>query len=105
MKPMKMPEHLAEEHDEIHHHNLEIKEDLPSAEDKEIHVQKTKLICAWILVIPIMVLMFWERVFGTQLIAENFMQIIILFLALPVIFIIGFQTIKGGLRGLIHFLF
>lgn len=98
-----MPAH--EEHDEIHHHNLEIKEDLPSAEDKEIQLQKTKLICAWILVIPIAFLMFSERLFGIQLSTPAFMQIIILALGFPVIFVIGFPTIKGGLRGMIHFYF
>ena len=104
-----MPEHQEmpkmEEHDEIHHHNLEIKEDLPSAEDKEIKQQRTRLICAWLLAIPIAFFMLSERLFGIQLLEPIYTQILILLFAFPIIFIIGFPTIRGGLKGLIHFYF
>lgn len=100
-----MEMHRHEEHDEIHHHNLEIKEDMESSEDREIRQQRVKLICVWILAIPIAFFMLSERLFGVELLQPAFMQIIILVLAFPVIFIIGFPTIRGGLKGMIHLYF
>lgn len=98
-----MPEH--EEHDEIHHHNLEIKEDMDLAEDAEIKSWKRKLLWAWILTIPIAVLMLSQRLFGISIFNDKATQILILILAFPVIFIVGFETIRGGMRGFVNFYF
>ena len=74
-------------------------------EDNEINDWKMKLIWAWILTIPIALLMLSNRIFGFMLINETFMSIFILIIAFPVIFVIGWQTIKSGLRGLFTFYF
>ena len=97
--------HPHEEHDEIHHHNLEINENMESNEENEISQWRKKLIWVWIIAVPILILMLSERIFGMSPVEGKIIQIIILVLAFPVIFIIGKDTIKGGLKGMIHFYF
>ncbi len=81
-----------------HHHDSPV-------EDEEIRDWRKRLIGAWIFVIPIAFLMFSERIFGLQLFSEKIMTILILILGFSVIFIFGWQTIRGGMRGLFTFYF
>jgi len=81
-----------------HHHESPV-------EDEEIKDWKKKLIWSWIFVIPIALLMFSERLFGLELFSEKVMTIFLLILGFPVIFFFGWQTIKGGIRGLFTFYF
>ncbi len=73
--------------------------------DNEIKEWKSKLIWAWLLTIPIVLLMFSNRIFGFMLVNEKVMLISTLILAFPVVFIIGWQTIRIGVRGLVTFYF
>ena len=81
-----------------HHHEAQV-------EDTEITSWRKKLIWSWILTIPIAIIMISERLFGFELIEMPYSIIVILVLAFPVIFIFGWSTIKGGLRGLFTFYF
>ncbi len=81
-----------------HHHE-------ESVEDHEIRSWKWKLWLSWIFTIPIVILMLSERIFGMPLIPMPYASIVILVLAFPVVFILGWQTIKSGLRGLFTFYF
>lgn len=76
-----------------------------SIEEKEIKSWKRKLIWAWCLTIPIMFIMYSGMIFGKPLIPMNTMPIVLLVLGFPVIFIIGWQTVKMGVRGLYTFYF
>ena len=69
-------------------------------EDAEITSWKRKLIWSWTLTIPIAVLMLSERFLGKALIEMPYSIIVILILAFPVIFVFGWDTVKGGIRGL-----
>ena len=60
---------------------------------------------SWLFTIPIALLMLSERLFGFELIEMPYSIIIILILAFPVVFIFGWNTIKGGTRGLFTFYF
>ncbi|MFH1325377.1 MAG: heavy metal translocating P-type ATPase [archaeon] len=93
-------EQKQEEHDghNEHHHS-------EAPEETEIKSWKRKMFFAWLITIPITLLMFSERLFGLRLFDENIMTIIILVLAFPVIFVLGFQTLKGGLKGFLNFYF
>jgi P-type Cu+ transporter len=74
-------------------------------EDKEIKTWKNKLILAWLIVIPLIILMYLPMILGTMFFEEKLNSIIILGLAFPVIFILGFSTLKSGFRGFISFYF
>jgi Cu+-exporting ATPase len=76
-----------------------------SSEEKEIRVWKNKLILSWIIVIPIIILMYLPMILGNMLFEQNVSSIIILVFAFPVIFIVGFSTLKSGFRGFITFYF
>ena len=76
-----------------------------SIEDNEIKTWKRKLIIAWCITIPIILLMYIPAIFGIMLFDESVMTIIILILAFPVIFAVGFSTLKSGFRGFITFYF
>jgi len=94
-------EHSKHSHMDIkdsHHHEEPV-------EEKEMKSWKRKLIFAWIFTIPIAIIMFSERIFGIMLLPESITPIVLLVLAFPVIFILGWGTIKGGLRGLFSFNF
>ncbi len=75
------------------------------AEKSEIKMWKKKLVWAWIITIPIAILMFSERLFGIELLPKELSTRVILILAFPVIFILGWNTIKGGFKGIIRFYF
>ena len=84
--------------DHEHHHE-------EPGEDLEIRSWRYKLIWSWILTIPIVILMVSERLFNFPLIEMPYSNIIMLFLAFPVVFIFGWDTIRGGIRGLFTFYF
>src|SRR3989338_3511265 len=81
-----------------HHHDSAV-------EDEEIQFWKKKLIGAWIFGIPVMILMLITRIFHIEIINEQITLILFLIMAFPVVFIFGFSTLKGGLRGLFTFYF
>ncbi|MEK6854847.1 MAG: copper-translocating P-type ATPase [Nanoarchaeota archaeon] len=84
---------------EMHEHHGE------SIEDKEIKTWLIRLIAAWVFTVQIVFLMFSERLFGIKLLEESVMTLVLLVLAFPVIFIIGFSTLKSGFRGFISLYF
>ncbi len=84
-------------------HNAEIKEE--SIEEQEINSWKRKLIGAWIFSVPIAILMISERLLGMSLVPEAWMIPLLLGLGFPVVFIFGFETLKGGLKGFYTFYF
>ncbi len=90
-------------HENEHNHGGKIEEE--SFEEKEIKSWKFRLVWAWILTIPIAILMLSDRIFGMSLIPENYMAIVLLVVAFPVVFILGWQTIRSGLRGFTSFYF
>lgn len=87
---------------QMHHHEHD---HASPPEDPEIRDWYRKLIGAWIFSIPIAVLMILQRVFMIELFSEEIMVAIILILGFPVVFIFGFSTIRGGLRGFYTFYF
>src|SRR3989344_5377723 len=78
---------------EEHHHEKEI-------EDTEIIGWRKKLIWSWILTIPIALIMLSERLLEFSFIEMPYSTILILIFGFPVIFIFGWDTIRGGIRGL-----
>ena len=80
-----------------HHHD--------SIEEREINSWKKRLVGSWIFTIPIVFVMYFGMLFGIELFSMNIASTIILILGFPVIFIFGFETIKGGLRGFYSFYF
>jgi len=74
-------------------------------EDTEIHDWKRKMVWSWSFAIPIAVLMLTERLFGLEIFSIEITTIIILIIGFPVLFIFGWNTIKGGMRGLFTFYF
>ena len=76
-----------------------------SIEEKDINNWKRKLFWSWIIAIPIMLLMYIPMIFGFMLFSEKILAIIMLVLAFPVIFIVGFSTLKSGFRGFLTFYF
>ncbi len=81
-----------------HHHEKPV-------EDTEIKSWKKKLIGAWIFGIPIMIAMFFTRIFGMEIFSETITILFFLIFGFPVVFIFGFNTLKGGFRGLFTFYF
>ena len=94
-----MPKDKMDKHTiEGHHHEAPV-------EDEEINDWKRKLIGAWIFSIPVALLMLSERVFGIQFFSMEYTTFLILAIGFPVLFIFGWSTIKGGVRGLFTFYF
>lgn len=83
---------------EDHSHHAKAQES--SIEEQEIASWKKRLWGAWIFSIPIAILMMAERLSSSLMIPEEWMIGIILILAFPVVFLFGFDTLRGGLRGL-----
>jgi Cu+-exporting ATPase len=81
-----------------HHHDEPI-------EDLEIKSWKKKLLWSWVLTIPIAVVMLIERFFEIMILPEPYSAILILVLAFPVVFIFGWDTVRGGIRGIFTFYF
>ena len=99
MHDMKEMKKNKEEHSmNGHHHENPV-------EDEEIKTWKRKMWLSWIFTIPIAFLMLSERLFGFELIEMPYSVITILILGFPVIFIFGWDTIRGGMRGLFTFYF
>src|SRR3989344_8465302 len=86
-----------------HEHDHSVIEE--SIEELELISWKRKLIGAWIFAIPIAILMLFDRIFGMTILPEGWMIPSLLILGFPVVFIFGFETIKGGLRGFYTFYF
>ncbi len=106
MKEMKKMEKDEEEHEmagmDMHDHS---KMQEPSIEEMEIKSWKRKMILSWIFAIPIAIIMLSERIFDFMIIPEGYSSYVILVLAFPVVFIFGWDTIKGGMRGIFTFYF
>ncbi|MFA5953237.1 MAG: copper-translocating P-type ATPase [Candidatus Pacearchaeota archaeon] len=76
-----------------------------NSELREIKIWKKKLFYSWLITIPIIFLMYLPMLLGFEFFEPKVNQIIILILAFPVIFIIGFSTLKSGFRGFVSFYF
>jgi len=74
-------------------------EEEKSFENVEVKIWKKKLILSWIITIPIVFLMYSEIIFGIHFLTGSVMSLVILVLAFPVIFVLGFSTLKSGLKG------
>src|SRR3989344_9372688 len=74
-------------------------------EDTEIHDWKRKMVWSWSFAIPIAIIMLSERLFGFAIFPKGYSVFVILALGFPVLFIFGWNTIKGGMRGLFTFYF
>src|SRR3989344_3032462 len=86
-----------------HSHHAKMQE--TSVEELELRSWKRKLIGAWIFGVPILILKAVTRIFGITLFSEGIDVAIFLVLGFPVIFIFGFGTLRGGLRGFWTFYF
>lgn len=75
-----------------------------SIEDYELNTWKRRLIGSWAFVAPIVVIMMLGK-FGIELFPERLMTLVVLVLAFPVVFLFGWSTIRGGIRGLYTFYF
>ena len=73
-------------------------------EEREIRLWKRRLWGAWVLAIPIAILMIFERFFDFMPFGES-TSLIILILGFPVVVFFGWDTIRGGIRGLFTFYF
>jgi Cu+-exporting ATPase len=87
------------------HHEHEEHDHSGTIEETEIKTWKKKMVWAWLITIPITFIMFSERLFGLKLFEPNTMTIVLLVLSFLVIFIIGWTTLKGGLKGYYTFYF
>src|SRR3989344_7541529 len=95
-------EHMNMQGHEKHEHR---EHDHSSMEDEEISDWKKKLIGSLIFAVPLLIIMFVTRILGIEIINETITIIIFLVLGFPVVFIFGFSTLRGGLRGLFTFYF
>lgn len=73
-------------------------------EEMEINMWKKKLIWAWVITIPLVIVMYILPLFEVM-VEEEIMRFVILFLSFPVVFIVGFSTLKSGFKGFISFYF
>ena len=81
-----------------HHHDEPM-------EDSEISSWKKKMRWSWILAIPIALIMLSERIFGFIIFPEAYSSWVLVAMAFPVVFIFGYETLKGGLRGFMSLYF
>ena len=94
-----------------HEHGMQMQEIKPSSkqeespQDYEIRMWKGKLLGAWLLTIPIAIIMLSERFPGFSLIPMEATTITLLIVGFPVIFFFGWETIKSGFYGLFTFYF
>ncbi|MEK6872447.1 MAG: copper-translocating P-type ATPase [Nanoarchaeota archaeon] len=86
-----------------HAHHAEIKEE--SIEEIEMREWKRKLIGSWIFGAPLLILMAIIRIFGITLFSGGIDVALFLVLGFPIVFVFGWSTIKGGLRGFYTFYF
>src|SRR3989338_7135008 len=83
---------------------MEHKNHEESFEEQEMRLWKRNLLGAWMLAIPIAILMILERFFEIMPLDE-YTPLVILITGFPVIFFFGWQTIKAGVRGFISLYF
>ena len=74
-------------------------------ESEYLKKERTRLIIAWIITIPLTIKMIGEMIFGYYIGGENIAFYIDLIFSFPVIFIIGFPVILSTLRAIIKFSF
>jgi len=74
-------------------------------EDDETRLWKKKLIYSLAFAIPIAIIMILMKFFDMMILPKELLTLIILLIGFPVVFIIGFSTLKSGLRGLFTFYF
>ncbi len=97
--------HVKEEHKEHEPHEHEEHDHSGTIEEKEIKSWQKKMFWSWLITIPLTFIMFSERLFGLKFFEPTTMTIVLLVMAFPVIFIIGWSTLKGGLKGYYTFYF
>jgi len=80
---------------------MENKDNIDESENLEVSSWKKKLVWTWLFTIPVAFLMWSERLFGIELpFSKNIMLLIVLLLAFPVVFVIGWNTVRYGMKGL-----
>src|SRR3989344_4321705 len=83
-----------------HEHNHE------TPEEKEMTLWKKRLVWGWIATAPIILFMYiLPLVFGMMVFSEEVNIILSIIFAFPVIFLVGFSTLKSGFRGFLSFYF
>jgi Cu+-exporting ATPase len=102
-KEISYEDHVKEEKHEPHEHKEH--DHAKTVEETEIKSWKKKMFWAWLITIPITFIMFSEKLFGLKFFEPNTMTIVLLVLSFPVIFIIGWATLKGGFKGYYTFYF
>lgn len=73
-------------------------------EEREMRLWKRRLWGSWVFALPIAILMILERFFDIMPLGEM-TSLIILIIAFPVVFLFGWETIRGGMRGFVSFYF
>ena len=96
---------IYEDHVKEEKHEHEEHDHSGAIEEKEIKSWKRKMFWSWLITIPITFIMFSERLFGLKFFEPNTMTLVLLVMAFPVIFIIGWSTLRGGLKGYYTFYF
>ncbi len=102
--------HMEHNHGMEHQHGMNMgskngnKNNEESMENQEMRLWKRRLLGAWILAVPIAILMILERFFDIMLLGE-ITSIVILIMGFPVIFFFGFETVRAGIRGFLSFYF
>jgi len=81
-------------HDEHDHPLINVRE-----ADTESDSWLKKMVWAWIITLPLTLIMYSGKFLGLNLFSESVMTYILLVFSFPVVFILGFSTLKGGLRG------
>lgn len=76
-----------------------------SKEEKDMKSWLIKLFGVWLFTIPIILLMYSDKLFGVSFVSMEMLTQLMLILSFPIIFIFGFQTLKSGLRGFYTFYF
>ncbi|PJE81897.1 copper-translocating P-type ATPase [Candidatus Pacearchaeota archaeon CG10_big_fil_rev_8_21_14_0_10_32_42] len=75
-------------------------------EEKEIGMWKKKLVWGWIATVPVIIFMYiLPFVFDIMIFSKEIMAMLSLILAFPVIFIVGFSTLKSGFKGFLSLYF
>ncbi|MGK0209417.1 MAG: Cu+-exporting ATPase [Patescibacteria group bacterium] len=70
-----------------------------SVEEMEIDSWERKLVWAWAITIPLLIIMYSEMVFSLGFVSMKSMSVILLVLGFPIIFILGWDTVRSGMRG------
>lgn len=86
-----------------HTHHSQVQE--KSIEEQEMKEWKRKMIWCWIFGVPLLIMMAVTRIFGITLFSDGIDVAIFLVLGFPIVFIFGWSTIRGGMRGFYTFYF